>query len=76
MLAIQQAGDLSDHWKEDYNENHPHGSLGGKSPRKYLKTELEQNNKHILEKCLKLLCPKKGKATYCYLLRSMDFNHE
>ena len=28
---IQQAGDLSDHWKEDYNKNHPHESLGGKA---------------------------------------------
>jgi transposase InsO family protein len=50
---IQQAGDLSDHWKEDYNKNHPHESLGGKSPRKYLKTELERNNKYILGKMSK-----------------------
>lgn len=41
---IQQVGELSDQWKEDYNENHPHGSLGGKSPRKYLRTELSKNN--------------------------------
>jgi len=51
---IQQAGDLSDHWREDYNENHPHGSLGGKSPRKYLKRELEENNKRILGKMSKI----------------------
>ena len=60
---IQQVGVLSDQWKEDYNENHSHGSLGDKSPRKYLRTELEEKNKYHIGKCLKLLRPKTGKAT-------------
>ena len=51
---IQQVGVLSDHWKEDYNENHPHGSLGGKSPRKYLRTELEGKNIYHLGKMSKI----------------------
>lgn len=41
---IQQAGDLSDQWKEDHNENHLHGSLGSISPRKYLRTGLTRNS--------------------------------
>lgn len=41
---MDQVKQLSDHWKEDYNENHPHGSLGGTSPRKYLKANIEEKN--------------------------------
>jgi len=51
---IHQVGDLSDHWKEDYNEDHPHGSLGGKPTWKYLKTELEQNSNQISGKMSKI----------------------
>ena len=32
---IEQVKDLSEKWKEDYNEKHPHGSLGGKAPRQF-----------------------------------------
>lgn len=28
--------ELAEHWMEDYNENHPHQSLNGKSPKQYL----------------------------------------
>jgi len=32
---IHQVKYLSQQWQEDYNNNHPHGSLGGKSPKQY-----------------------------------------
>lgn len=32
---MDQVKIISEKWMEDYNENHPHGSLGGKSPRQY-----------------------------------------
>ena len=32
---IEQVEIISDKWSEDYNEKHPHGSLGGLSPRHY-----------------------------------------
>jgi len=32
---IEQVQEISEVWKEDYNENHPHGSLGGIAPRRY-----------------------------------------
>ena len=57
---IQQVGDLSDQWKEDYNENHPHGSLGGISPGKYLRTELTKNSNLSIGNMSKLSISKKG----------------
>ncbi|WP_123803412.1 integrase core domain-containing protein [Maribacter sp. 4G9] len=27
---------MSDNWREDYNFNHPHKSLGNKSPKEYM----------------------------------------
>ena len=33
---IYQLQKLSDHWRKDYNHNHPHKSLGNKSPKEYM----------------------------------------
>ena len=30
---------ISEKWREDYNENHPHGSLCGMSPRQYTRVK-------------------------------------
>ncbi|MFL5753864.1 MAG: transposase, partial [Bacteroidia bacterium] len=35
--------DIKDEWMEDYNENYPHQSLDGISPKQYLK----QNNSYF-----------------------------
>lgn len=35
---ICQLQNLSDNWGEDYNFNHPHKSLGNKSPKEILPT--------------------------------------
>ena len=51
---IHQVREISKNWQEDYNNNHPHGSLGGKSPIQYAKPEKE--------KCLiEEIKPKKSK---------------
>ena len=34
---IRQVRVLSEKWMEDYNQLHPHKSLGGKSPNEFLK---------------------------------------
>ena len=34
---LKQVKELADEWKNDYNLNHPHSSLGGLSPRNYLR---------------------------------------
>ena len=39
---ILQVREISKGWQEDYNNNHPHGSLGGKSPTQYAKPEKEE----------------------------------
>ena len=36
ILFIYQLQKISDNWKEDYNFNHPHKSLGNKSPKEYM----------------------------------------
>lgn len=46
---IHQVKEISKTWKEDYNNNHPHGSLGGKSPRKFAMIN-ELNNRKVPEK--------------------------
>lgn len=33
---LDQVRDVSEQWLQDYNQNHPHSSLGGMSPSKYL----------------------------------------
>ncbi len=33
--SISQFQIIADKWSKDYNDNHPHGSLGRKSPREY-----------------------------------------
>ena len=60
VLAYKEV--LSDLLKEDYNENHPHGSLGGKSPRKYLKTELKERSKYQLGKMSKFTVSSNGQG--------------
>ena len=51
---MEQVKIITDNWKEDYNENHPHGSLGGISPRTFLKNEIGKNNNEYLEKMSKI----------------------
>ncbi|MBN2522285.1 MAG: transposase family protein, partial [Bacteroidales bacterium] len=41
---IEQVKNLSEKWKEDYNEKHPHGSLGGKAPRQFARYYSEEFN--------------------------------
>jgi transposase InsO family protein len=43
---INQVSTISKQWQEDYNNNHPHGSLEGKSPVQYAKMK----NKEVLMK--------------------------
>jgi putative transposase len=38
--SISQVKEITENWQKDYNENHPHESLGGISPQQYLKTKL------------------------------------
>jgi len=38
--TIQQARDIAAEWQADYNQNHPHKSLKGKSPKKLLFTAI------------------------------------
>jgi putative transposase len=33
--SISQFQIIADNWSEDYNDNHPHGSLGKMSPREF-----------------------------------------
>lgn len=42
---LQEVLEKTQEWNRDYNENHPHGSLGGKSPKKYA----EINNNKLIE---------------------------
>ena len=39
---LHQIRTLTNKWMEDYNENHPHKSLGGKTPREYRKRNLQE----------------------------------
>jgi putative transposase len=45
---IHQVESLANKWKEDYNENHPHGSLGGLSPRKYARINNQNSNEKTI----------------------------
>ena len=58
---IEQVKIISDKWKEDYNEKHPHGSLNGMSPRDYARQHQEgfYDNK-ILEELSKSSLFEKG----------------
>jgi putative transposase len=38
--AMDQVQIISENWMEDYNENHPQGSLGGKAPRQYARINI------------------------------------
>ena len=44
---LYQLRTLSNTWREDYNNNHPHESLGNKPPREY---KLRSEEKSSLEK--------------------------
>ena len=44
---LEQVEIISDKWSEDYNENHPHGSLKGMSPRRYAR--MKTNNDYDKE---------------------------
>ncbi len=36
---LEQIKIISEKWREDYNENHPHGSLCGMSPEQYTRVK-------------------------------------
>ncbi len=38
--SISQVKEITESWQKDYNENHPHESLGGISPKQYLKRNI------------------------------------
>lgn len=38
--TIHQVRELSFHWKDDYNNNHPHASLGDQSPIEFMKKRI------------------------------------
>ena len=60
---MDQVKIISEKWMDDYNENHPHGSLGGKSPRQYARNNQPGFITTIYWKNnLKLHCLKKGKV--------------
>jgi putative transposase len=44
---MEQVREISEKWVEEYNENHPHQSLGGISPRKYLMKNKEKSNSEL-----------------------------
>lgn len=37
FLSIQEARDIIEHWRIDYNQNRPHGSLNGLTPDEFAK---------------------------------------
>lgn len=41
---VNQVREIAENWMEEYNETHPHESLGGISPRNYLKMKTKTNN--------------------------------
>ena len=43
LSSLRQFQIISDIWRADYNDNHPHTSLGGKSPK-----EFRNRNQHTL----------------------------
>jgi putative transposase len=45
---LREVREITEDWNSDYNEKHPHGSLGGKSPRKFA----ELNNITIKEESI------------------------
>jgi putative transposase len=49
---ISQVQEISRQWMNDYNENHPNGSLGGVSPKKY--TSINQKKLADLEEKSKI----------------------
>jgi len=52
---LSQVKIISEKWQEDYNENHPHGSLKGLSPRQYARLNqkgfYKKNMLYELSKC-------------------------
>jgi transposase InsO family protein len=38
-VNLQEAKRLVESWREEYNEQHPHSSLNGKTPREVAKEE-------------------------------------
>ena len=48
LVSLRQFQIISDMWRDDYNDNHPHESLGGKSPN-----EFGNHNQHTLGLSLK-----------------------
>jgi putative transposase len=47
FINIEQVRILSEKWKEDYNNNHPHSSLKGMSPIVYHQNKMKINNQNL-----------------------------
>ena len=63
---MEQGKIISDKWSEDYNENHPHGSLRGMTPRQFTRATQEGFYDMIIKfctNCLKVHCWEKGKSS-------------
>jgi len=45
--TMQQAKDIIEKWRQDYNEARPHSSLGGISPSEFLKTIADKNTERL-----------------------------
>ena len=58
---MEQVKIISDKWSEDYNENHPHGSLKGMSPRQFAKMNKEEfYDKEFLPNLSKTILSEEG----------------
>ena len=47
FVTIQEARDLSEQWRLDYNTFRPHSSLSGLTPEEFIKREQDKKNQNI-----------------------------